>query len=142
MVTNNIKTSNGIKIGVVVTAFIAIIVVCIGMISNSVKPVTIQLGFLQRELGKLEDQTNAKLRDHSNLAAHPGAQEDLTTARERFKEVETQFEGERRVMALHVAAITHRLEKLEEKLENHNALREKIRHLERIVYGKSSGGNP
>jgi hypothetical protein len=87
-------------------------------------------------LARIEGQAKEALRNHIELAAHPGAQEDLTTVKERFKEVETQFEGERRVMALHVDALTQRIEKLEDKLENHNALSEKIKHLERAVYGK------
>lgn len=129
------KTSNGMKIGVAAIV-VAMFAACFTMISMSVKPVTIHQEVLRKDLDRIEDQSKEALRDHVGLAAHTGAQKDLTTVKERFKEVETQFAGERRVMALHVEALTQRIEKLEDKLENHNALREKIRHLERTVYGK------
>jgi hypothetical protein len=135
MEANNMKASNGLKIGVA-SVVVGMFVACIGMISMSVKPVTIHQEVLRNDLGRVEDQAKEALRDHMALNAHTGAEGELKTVMVHFKEIETQFDWLREVALLKVGALEYRVGKLEDKLENHNALREKIKHLERAVHGK------
>ena len=129
------KASNGMKIGVAAVV-VAMFTACFTMISMSVKPVTIHQEVLRNDLVRIEEQANEALRDHMALNAHIGAEGELKTVMVHFMEVETQFKWLREVALLKVDALQHRIERLEQKLEDHNELRVRIEYLEKAGDGK------
>lgn len=129
---------NGTKAFGAVVAVVAVIAGLYAMI----EPMGQRIDFLEGQIVELRIQA----RQHSEIEGHVGVLSSLATQQAKFAEVETQFAGLREVTEARLAVITSRALRAETLRDTHlvesagrNAAQwERIKSLEREMYGRSS----
>jgi len=95
-------------------------------------------------LGHRIDELASRLAEHSASDGHPMAQRELAAIRESFREVESQFRGQRDVTEVQQSHMERRFAALESWQKEHNRIEQqasdaqwtRIVELERWVYGR------
>jgi hypothetical protein len=134
--TTPTKNGNGWKALAVVPLFFAIVA---GVYAMTV-PTWQRLDQLEKADAKVEQ----RLATHEATYGHPLVMSDLATMRESFREVETQFDGDRKLNELQFTLLREDVKGIEVWMDIHDArVREfdaaqweRIKALERNVYGQ------
>jgi len=94
-INENMPKSNSNGSTKAVAGVIGLLLVISGVYAM-IEPMSQRIDFLEREI----DRSKVKISDHEKTVGHTGLIQQQAGARERFKEIETQFKGLREVMSM------------------------------------------